>query len=331
MADAQKRLLWPDLMKGIAIFLVALGHSARVDDALKYWIYTFHMPVFYFVSGYFMGLKNGSLGKTILRKAGSLLPVYFIFSFGGFAAESVLAGEIRWNRLMGIFFCQQGGRYDGFLYFFLGLFGMQCVLALLLKFCKKPVFVLAGCCILALGAFVWKWAGLPRWFWHLDMSFLLAPFAGLGLWLRTGEGRIQGLEGQKVRKWLVIGGLFLANVGLCAVNGQGTETHIDYNMLVTNGVFTCYGAGVAGVLWLFLLCRQLPEIKGLTFVGRNSALYYCFNWIGSRLSLDILPAVPMTLVAMLALWAVPVPFVLVINRWFPWVVGRKREKIHGKV
>ncbi len=327
MAETQKRLLWPDLAKGIAIFLVALGHSVLVGDILKDWIYSFHMPLFYFVSGYFMSLKNGSVWDTVCRKSRSLLPVYFVFSFLGFAAESVLAGRIKWNRLIGIFICRQGGQYDGFFYFFLGLFGLQCVLAVMLKVWKKPGCVLAGCCVLAGGVLVWKMLCLPRWFWHLDSAFLLAPFAGIGLWLRGRECCIEKLEGRGAGKWLAVAALFLVNVVLCALNRRGAAVHIDYNMLVTNEVLTCYGTGIAGVLWMFLLCRQLPEMKWLTFMGQNSAIYYCFNWVGSRLSLEILPALPMTMLAMLALWAVPIPVVWVINRYFPWVVGRASGKV----
>lgn len=60
-----RRILWPDYAKGIGIFWVVVGHTLRglegsgiiKDDAtflfIDHWIYSFHMPLFFFVSGVF--------------------------------------------------------------------------------------------------------------------------------------------------------------------------------------------------------------------------------------------------------------------------------------
>jgi fucose 4-O-acetylase-like acetyltransferase len=47
-----KRLEEFDLLKGIGILLVVLGHS-RISAPLHYMIYSFHMPLFFMVSGFF--------------------------------------------------------------------------------------------------------------------------------------------------------------------------------------------------------------------------------------------------------------------------------------
>ena len=44
-----------DLAKGIAIFLMILCHSG-MNNGITQWIYAFHMPLFFVVSGY---LYNG--------------------------------------------------------------------------------------------------------------------------------------------------------------------------------------------------------------------------------------------------------------------------------
>ncbi len=59
-----KRINWPDYAKGIGIFLVVLGHlirslqnrsilSSHYWSELDTWIYSFHMPLFFFLSGLF--------------------------------------------------------------------------------------------------------------------------------------------------------------------------------------------------------------------------------------------------------------------------------------
>ena len=57
----KKRVKWADSLKGILILLVVLGHSIQgvygenVDSCLL-WnvIYSFHMPAFFAISGFFV-------------------------------------------------------------------------------------------------------------------------------------------------------------------------------------------------------------------------------------------------------------------------------------
>lgn len=50
-----------DVIKGILIILVVIGHILRGsldDNTLRYVIYSFHMPAFFFVSGYLLNLRK---------------------------------------------------------------------------------------------------------------------------------------------------------------------------------------------------------------------------------------------------------------------------------
>ena len=51
-----KRILAFDLLKGVGILLVILGHI-EIPHSLKTVIYSFHMPLFFFVSGCFFNEK----------------------------------------------------------------------------------------------------------------------------------------------------------------------------------------------------------------------------------------------------------------------------------
>ena len=46
----KKRLNYLDYAKGIGILLVVLGHI--YNNSVKLWIYSFHMPLFFIISGY---------------------------------------------------------------------------------------------------------------------------------------------------------------------------------------------------------------------------------------------------------------------------------------
>lgn len=321
----KERLSWPDFARGIAVFLVALGHSPLVGEGLKCWIYTFHMPVFFFISGYFAVRNENSAPKMILKKARALLPIYFIGSFGGFLLESVFAGEIRWDSLLGIFLCQFG-KYDGYLWFFPAVFGFQCLLILAWKCLRNALRVLGICCLAAVCTLTWKNLVGIRFPWHMDTAFLLAPYAGLGLvFCKKGALWPQWADTSK-KEWFVIAALLVIQMFSCYFNAKTGLGHIDYNLLVTHEWISCYLSGAAGILATVLLCKKLPNFKGLSFVGKNSAIYYCMSWIGSRLVLPGLPPVLNLGIAMLALWCVPIPAVWIVNRWFPWLLGRSKAR-----
>ena len=45
-----KRIEWLDIAKGITIILMVLGHSS-IPKPISNWIWSFHMPLFFFASG----------------------------------------------------------------------------------------------------------------------------------------------------------------------------------------------------------------------------------------------------------------------------------------
>ena len=47
-----KRIEWLDIAKGIGILLVILGHCLNINQRSFHLIFTFHMPLFFLLSGY---------------------------------------------------------------------------------------------------------------------------------------------------------------------------------------------------------------------------------------------------------------------------------------
>ncbi|AAM06039.1 acyltransferase family protein [Methanosarcina acetivorans] len=74
------RLRWIDALKGIGITLVVLAHHS-LPIALDTYIFSFHMPFFFFISGFLFDFEKyaGSAAGFVKERFRSLIVPYFIF------------------------------------------------------------------------------------------------------------------------------------------------------------------------------------------------------------------------------------------------------------
>lgn len=112
---------WVDVCKGIAILLVVMGHvvtSYRNSNLLTNaggvnficdFIYSFHMPLFFVISGYLASKSNGStpVKQQITKKLISYGIPYLVFSVGSwllkFVASPFVNSKVDINDLLMIF------------------------------------------------------------------------------------------------------------------------------------------------------------------------------------------------------------------------------------
>lgn len=66
-----------DIAKGIAILLVIVGHTVDVPEMVKHIIFSFHMPLFFILSGWFFKIKDA---KEQIAKDVKRLLVPYIFT-----------------------------------------------------------------------------------------------------------------------------------------------------------------------------------------------------------------------------------------------------------
>lgn len=68
-----------DILRGIGAILVVIGHLVPSDGNVKVYIYAFHMPLFFFLSGFLFNNKKDF--KTYLKgNLKSLILPYFLFN-----------------------------------------------------------------------------------------------------------------------------------------------------------------------------------------------------------------------------------------------------------
>ena len=74
-----KRLQYLDLAKAVGMLCVLIGHSF-ISEKINTVIYAFHMPLFFFISGYLCKPQKVAL-KKINQKCGHILVPYVITTF----------------------------------------------------------------------------------------------------------------------------------------------------------------------------------------------------------------------------------------------------------
>lgn len=67
---AKRRVAWIDIYKALCITMVVLGHAA---SPFNVFIYMFHIPAFFFISGFTFSTENKKLQRIFINKAKRLL------------------------------------------------------------------------------------------------------------------------------------------------------------------------------------------------------------------------------------------------------------------
>jgi fucose 4-O-acetylase-like acetyltransferase len=93
---ATKRITYIDMAKGIGILLVVFGHSGFPSPAVNQWISSFHMPLFFLLSGILLSHTNAHekpLKDTIKKKARTILVPYLFFSIFSILFSAILDAD----------------------------------------------------------------------------------------------------------------------------------------------------------------------------------------------------------------------------------------------
>lgn len=82
MRANENRVHWIDNLKAIGIYLMVLSHHETIAHGFLKYIFSFHMPLFFFISGFlFDRSKYPTIKSFVLKRTQTLLVPYFFFSF----------------------------------------------------------------------------------------------------------------------------------------------------------------------------------------------------------------------------------------------------------
>jgi fucose 4-O-acetylase-like acetyltransferase len=182
--EAKNRIDWIDMAKGYGMLAVIIAHICV--GPLHTWIYTFHMPLFFFLSGYVFN-NNPSFKELINRKAKTLVFPYFTLGI------PMVVFPIFINLYKGLFsvgttiellksFIFQKRLWT--LWYIACLFFLNVFFYIITKFVKNNVLRGAIVTMLAcIGLLYYKVGGLPLP-WNIDVCFTALPFFFIGYLLK---------------------------------------------------------------------------------------------------------------------------------------------------
>lgn len=282
-----------DILKGIGIVLVLVGHglSGYVDTFAA----SFHMPLFFLVSGYFFKAKP--IGDAI-RADFKRLCLPFFFSVGVMLVGSFLLDIVGCKGVISPRYAMEALIYGnaspwnygkiwgnwamvGSVWFLAALFWARIIFGVLLK-CGEKQMVLFALMLGGLGVLVGQYLLLP---YSILQGISALPFLLIGYYARKVGGMrslVEQIRGSRVLELLsavlIVG--WVASTFYPSINMADFHYNLWY---YPNVVFATAGTFVAYCV-SSVISTKTKFISGiLSFLGRNTIILVCFPVLESFL------------------------------------------------
>ena len=314
-----KRKEWIDILKGIGIILVAIGHIYS-NQIVYNWLYSFHMPLFFLAAGWVY--KEKTILTDIKRRIQTIVVPYFSFGFLTIIYYQILERRFRDSNIS--FLDSVLGLLSGScinLGFNIHLWFLPCFFLTVILFNmivnwvgRKTAYV-----VVALMSLIYIIFPMPEWFWGFNRVFKYIGFYAVGVSLaRMDKVKDKSLE-----------------AGTVAFILLGVNFYLSY-INQTTGVMW-FATALIGVAALVLISQLINTNKVLQYCGRISLVILCIHGPVYRIvvkTVSILIHMDTNAVRERTLFAMIVVAITLIIcsaayeffiRIAPWMVGKTRK------
>lgn len=174
-----KRLVWIDILKGLAILLVVLGHFtySKDNNGIKHLIYSFHMPLFFILAGCTAAISlehSKSVSSFYKKRFISVFIPYSVWCFVGGLPFAQAQDYLQYNMMARIHTFLCGDVMQWFLICLFILQGLYALFKWITIRIPHPVFKL--CVIFFLYGLIYllhhRWGKSPENTSHITIDFL---------------------------------------------------------------------------------------------------------------------------------------------------------------
>ncbi len=317
------RIEYIDLAKGICITLVVMLHLSflgGVKFSAEYYLQTFRMPLYYFLSGCFFKAYGG-FWDFVKRKTNKLLIPFFFFYFFISCLTPRLVYDfwgidwepLEWSQFPTAFYY---GKYPlGALWFLYCLFRINIVFYLIFilanKFEHSNWIVIA--CSAVIGAIGWtsRLMGFTIPFFGYTV-FVNLPFFMFGYMLFRHTSVIKPNKYDKYLWLQVLAAIVVVVVG----------------RLVLDQISTMYVCGFAGTYGVLMLSKQLKWLPMFSYFGRYSIMILVTHMLLCKICLEVFK--PTGLSPLVVFW-ISLPIIMLsyyliipfMKKYMPHVTAQK--------
>lgn len=284
------RIEWLDVLKALGMFIVLCGHVSRdkTPDTLRFYLYSFHMPLFFILSGmgsYFqLSRKEISVGKFLKGKVQTLLWPYFAINVLLIPLwclnHKILtqSKETIKELVLAIFYSNQkwNSLPTSTTWFLTTLFLSLVLFFLILKLCRKKErwIFLVGCGVGLLG-FVMSKTELNNivFPWHANTALMGCFLLMVGYVFMAHNAQIERFVFANRIRPLVI-------LPLCVLLGYVCAYHnVKISMAVNSygALHLFLGAVFAFSFACYILSHMIPPLPVIQLIGRNTIVYLALH------------------------------------------------------
>lgn len=335
----QNRIEWIDAAKGMGIFLVVLGHALQPGGLAPTVIWSFHMPLFFFLSGLTAKPWTHESAPAIGRGFKSLVVPYLFFSLISIILWSALKAPVSasetWSSQLlqmtyGVAGREGGMRYNVPLWFFTCLFSVRLIFSLLTANIKSQLILIICSLASAMFAHIYIFPRFDSALWNLDIALVALVFFVAGY----TEQRHRAVEKWRTQVvWWVISltALFIFTVSVVA-NGR-----VDMNLREFGMPIWFYLGAFSGIFLLIAVANRCAHFAYLKTLGHASIIIFPVHMLLELLPYRIIPVMKWyayklsrsELIAALLISiveiAICVPVYFAIVRWVPFVIGQSKK------
>ncbi len=331
-----KRIHFLDIAKGLGIILVVFGHTYRGSTLINF-IYTFHIPLFFTISGVLYNKeKNRNTNKFITKRIKTLLIPYLSFYIISYVYWFFVERHYRPNvdtdfyiPLFGFFY---GSSYkmflipNGALWFLPCLFSTELLLHFSIKYIQRKylfiVFLLS--CIFGIVYSFFDIIPLP---FGISAAFMALFFSGMGYLFQTKIKYMESLN----RLWLLSSTIifFSATFLLSTLNGRTGIGGINYN-----NPLLYLSAATLGTTAVLALSAGVKQNRIIEYLGVNSLIIFGLSEPIKRMVIYLLAkiislplnefrhSILLSLISVVIIMLLLFPIVQIINNYLYFTIGK---------
>lgn len=341
----KKDLYYINTAKALGISLVLFAHLS-IPHTFLLFISSLRMPLFFLVSGMLFTTKEYTLTKYIKHKFNSLMIPYFFFALFSYLFYIIIGHKYLKGAIgnldefiryaIGIPYAAADKSFLGFnipIWFLPCLFSGEVIFFVIIKYFKKYALV-CSVSLFILGIIISRTISF-RLIWGLDVAFFAIIFIHVGYFIRKKNIIDKYILNKRITYKVTIAiASLLISVILLYFNSNGGAISV-YNLHFNNYILFIANA-FFGIIFILTLSIILPKLQIFNFYGRNTIILLGFhlNIFAVLKGIQVfIFRIPLTILDynfiynlcyLIITLIVFIPIILFINRYCPYIIGRKK-------